>query len=79
MHVPDPDFKMEAVVVCDRYSDFLRCTLPANKHLFDRIVVVTSAEDRDTQRICEFHHVECVQDRCAEFALEQVLQGGRHQ
>ena len=57
---PDPDFKMEAVVVCDRYSDFLRCTLPANKHLFDRIVVVTSAEDRDTQRICEFHHVECI-------------------
>ncbi len=60
MNVPDPDFKMEAVVVCDRYSDFLRCTLPANKHLFDRIVVVTSAEDRDTQRICEFHHVECI-------------------
>ena len=60
MHLPDPDFKMEAVVVCDHYSDFLRCTLPANKHLFDRIVVVTSAEDRDTQRICEFHHVECI-------------------
>ena len=57
---PAGGFKMEAVVVCDHYSDFLRCTLPANKHLFDRIVVVTSAEDRDTQRICEFHHVECV-------------------
>jgi hypothetical protein len=57
---PDPHFKLEAVVVCDHYSDFLRCTLPANKHLFDRIVVVTSAEDRDTQRICEFHHVECI-------------------
>ena len=61
VNTPDPDFKVEAVVVCDRYSDFLRCTLPGNKHLFDRIVVVTSAEDRDTQRICEFHHVECLQ------------------
>jgi hypothetical protein len=60
VNLPDADFKMEAVLVCDRYSDFLRCTLPANKHLFDRIVVVTSAEDRDTQRICEFHHVECI-------------------
>lgn len=59
-HVPDPNFKMEAVIVCDQYSDFLRCTLPSNKHLFDRIVVVTSAEDRATQRICEFNHVQCV-------------------
>ena len=57
---PNPDFKLEAVLVCDHYSDFLRCTLPANKHIFDRIVVVTSPEDRDTQRICEFHHVECI-------------------
>ena len=55
---PDPDFKIEAVVVCDRYSDFSRCTLRANKHLSrPHPVVVTSPEDRDTQRICEFHHV----------------------
>lgn len=59
-HVPDPAFKMEAVVICDRYSDFLRITLPNNKHLFNKIVVVTSAEDKATQRICEFNHVECV-------------------
>lgn len=51
---------MEAVIVCDRYHDFLRCTLPQNKFLFDRIVVVTSFEDKQTQRICEFYHVECV-------------------
>lgn len=57
---PDCAFKMEAVIVCDQYSDFLRCTLPANKHLFDRIVVVTSAEDKATQRICEFNHVRCI-------------------
>ena len=59
---PNPDFKLEAVLVCDHYSDFLRCTLPANKHIFDRIVVVTATlRTVYTQRICEFHHVECVQ------------------
>lgn len=57
---PDTQFKLEAVVVCDRYHDFLRCTLPHNKFIFDRIVVVTSHEDRETQRICEFYHVECI-------------------
>lgn len=57
---PDTNFKLEAVVVCDRYHDFLRCTLPYNKFLFDRLVVVTSFEDKETQRICEFYHVECV-------------------
>ncbi len=54
---------------------FLRCTLPANKHLFDRIVVVTSAEDRDTQRICEFHHVECVKTDALNSRWNQFCKG----
>lgn len=57
---PDPCFKLEAAIVCDRYHDFLRCTLPHNKFLFDRIVVVTSPEDKETRRLCEFHHVACI-------------------
>lgn len=57
---PDPNFAIEAVVVCDGYHDFLRCTLPTNKFLFDKIVVVTSFEDKQTQRICEFNHVACI-------------------
>lgn len=51
---------LECVIVCDKYDDFLRYTLPENKYLFDRIVVVTSFEDAATRRVCEFYHVECI-------------------
>lgn len=53
-------FKLECVIICDRYHDFLRHTLPHNKFIFDKLVVVTSPEDKETRRMCEFHHVECV-------------------
>lgn len=55
-----PPLKLECVIVCDRYHDFLAKTLPHNKQLFDRIVVVTSPEDSDTRRVCEYWHVECI-------------------
>lgn len=57
---PPRGFKMECVIVCDQYADFLQQTLPHNKYLFDRIVVVTSYEDKATQRVCEYNHVQCI-------------------
>lgn len=60
--------KLEAVTVCVNYADFLAETLPLNKPLFDRIVVVTTPEDKATQRVCEYWHVECVQTRA--FGIE---------
>lgn len=78
---PYEGFKMEAVIVCDRYHDFLRNTLPSNKFLFDRIVVVTSPEDKETQKLCEFYHVECVRtdslrSRWGEFCKGKAINEG---
>lgn len=58
---------IEAITVCVNYSDFLAHTLPLNKQHFDHWVVITSKEDRETQRLCRHHNVEClVTDRFTE-------------
>lgn len=53
--------KIEAVITCAKYSDFLAHTLPYNRTLFDRLIVVAPPEDKETQRVCEYWHVECRQ------------------
>ena len=53
------NLKIEAVITCAHYGDFLAWTLPANKHLFNRIVVVTRPDDKLTQQVCAYYHVEC--------------------
>lgn len=51
---------LEALTICKDYSDFLAVALYANRSHFNRLLVVTSADDKDTHRVCEFYHVECV-------------------
>jgi len=51
---------LEAVTVCVNYDDFLEQTLPFNRGRFDNMVVVTTADDKKTQKICYDHHVEFV-------------------
>lgn len=51
---------IETVTVCDGYHDFLAETLPLNKGIVDRMVIVTSPEDLKTQRICEHYDVDVI-------------------
>lgn len=51
---------LEAVVVCDGYSDFLEETLPYTRRHVNRLVVVTGQEDKATIKLCNRLDVRCV-------------------
>lgn len=44
--------RLEAVIVCVNYADFLEHTLPENLNHLDNIVIVTTPEDKATIALC---------------------------
>ncbi len=54
------DNRLECVIVCRDYGDFLAETIPLNIPHFDRVVVVTTAADWLTRDVCRKWSVECV-------------------
>lgn len=52
--------KLEGVITCSGFSDFLCETIPTNRALFDKMVVVTDYEDKPTKRVCDYWNVQCV-------------------
>jgi hypothetical protein len=51
--------KLQAVSLCLYYSDYLAATV-ANRRHFDRWVIVTVPEDRETIEFCREHELECL-------------------
>lgn len=56
--------KIEAVIVCKDYSDFLEHTLPENMQHLDRVVIVTHPNDQATRALCSKYGVDCVTTEC---------------
>ncbi len=48
---------LQTITVCINFSDYLE-SIVDNKALFDRWIIVTSAEDRQTQELCLKHGLE---------------------
>lgn len=53
--------KIEAVVTCVDYADFLEHTLCENLQHLDKVVVVTTPKDRATQALCHRFGVDCLE------------------
>ena len=56
--------KIEAVIVSKGYGDFLAHTLPDNLNHLDDVVVVTSHDDVETQKVCARLSVDCLRTDC---------------
>lgn len=73
--------KIDGVIVCVDYADFLAHTLPFNRNVFDKLVVVTTPEDRQTRDLCEHYNIECLTTNCftsdaAKFAKSRGINMG---
>ncbi len=56
--------RLEAVVICVDYADYLAETLPFLLPHVDDVVVVTTPEDGRTHRVCKRHGVRFLPTRC---------------
>jgi hypothetical protein len=64
--------KIETVITSVNHADFLAHTLPMNQRHFDRLIILTAPEDKDTQRICDYwgvryHATDAFQSRWGHF------------
>ncbi len=51
---------LDCLITCVGYDDFLRRTVPINRHQFRRLLVITSPEDNRTISYCQEQGIETV-------------------
>jgi hypothetical protein len=56
----NPVGKIEAVIVCHNYADFLEVTLPENLQHIDHVVVITHPDDKATLALCNKFGVDVI-------------------
>lgn len=52
--------KLEGIVACVDFADYLQFTLPPNKACFDYLLVVTVERDKSTQLVCKENGVDFI-------------------
>jgi glycosyltransferase involved in cell wall biosynthesis len=52
--------RLEAVITCVNYADFLAHSLPENLQHLDHVVVVTDRKDKATKDLCNYLGVVCI-------------------
>lgn len=68
-------FKIECIVTCVNYGDFLAESLPSNRALFDKTVVVTAPEDKHTKQVCDYWNVQCIRTDVFESRWDKFNKG----
>lgn len=87
----DGPFRLEVCTVCVGYGDFLAETARQNRGLFDRWLVVTTADDAETREVCRHYNLETLlsddatrggadfnKGRLVERGLQQLSAGAWH-
>lgn len=56
---PRRPFNVTLVTVCEKEAGKLKATLACNKHQVDRVIVITTKEDKKTHKVCSDEGVDC--------------------
>ncbi len=74
---------LEAVTVCINYGDFLAAVAPYNRAVFDRWIIVTTPDDKETRDVCYKYGLDTViseqGDRDGPLSKGRLINAGLHQ